>query len=273
MRMPQILGRRSGPVVSVVSLAGVISASARGATLSIESVAPLLNRAFRRRGTTAVALRVNSPGGSPAQSSLIGATIRRLSEETGVPVHAFVEDVAASGGYWLAAAADDIWVDESSVTGSIGVISAGFGFVDALDRLGVERRVHTAGEDKSMLDPFRPERASDVERLKALQSRIHGVFIDHVKARRGDRLDAARDLFTGEIFVGREAVEAGLVDGVGHLVPKIKELYGEKVRFRALSRRRPLLSRLIPGVAEAAVAAGVDALEERAMRAQLGLGA
>ena len=269
MRRPAFLPPRR-PVVSVVALSGVIAAGARGG-LSMETVGPVLARAFRKRGTTAVALRLNSPGGSPVQSSLIGAAIRRLADETGLPVHAFVEDVAASGGYWLAAAADDVWVDDSSITGSIGVISAGFGFVEALDKLGVERRVHTAGTDKSMLDPFRPERAEDVARLHALQGRVHAAFIAHVRARRGDRLDEGRDLFTGEIFVGRDAVDAGLADGVGHLVPRMKALYGDKVRFRALGRRRPLLARLVPGLAAAAAEGAAAALEERAMRARLGL--
>lgn len=262
------LGKK--PVVPVVSLSGVIAASARGG-LSLETVGPVLARAFRTRRACAVALRINSPGGSPVQSSLIGATIRRLAEETGLPVHAFVEDVAASGGYWLAAAADDIWLDESSITGSIGVISAGFGFVGALDKLGVERRVHTAGEDKSLLDPFRPERAEDIERLKRLQADIHRSFIAHVKARRGDRLDQTRDLFTGEIFVGQEAVAAGLADGIGHLVPRMKALYGKDVRLRALARRRPLAERFLPSIAAAATGAAMDAIDERAMRAKLGL--
>jgi serine protease SohB len=261
---------RKSPIVAVVGLSGLIAAGARGG-LSYEGVSPLLARAFKGRGVKAVALRINSPGGSPVQSSLIGGAIRRLADETEKPVHAFVEDVAASGGYWLAAAADDVWVDESSITGSIGVISAGFGFSDAIARIGVERRVHTAGEDKSLLDPFRPERPEDVERLKAAQARIHAAFIAHVKARRGARLAECRDLFTGDIFVGAEAVEVGLADGVAHLVPKLKALYGDEVRFRSLSRKRPLISRLLPGVAAEVARATADAVEERAMRARLGL--
>lgn len=257
-------------MVAVVSLSGVIASGTRG-TLNYESVSPLLGRAFKKKGVKAVALRVNSPGGSPVQSSLIGGAIRRLADEAELPVHAFVEDVAASGGYWLACAADDIWVDPSSVTGSIGVISAGFGFVEALDKLGVERRVHTAGEDKSLLDPFRPERAEDVERLKRIQARIHDAFIGHVKARRGARLAERDDLFNGSIFVGGEAVEAGLADGIDHLVPKMKALYGDKVRFRALSRRKPFLSRFIPGVGAGAAEAVLSALDDRAMRARFGI--
>jgi len=227
----------------------------------------VIEGAFRKGKPVAVALVINSPGGSPAQSSLIGAHIRRLAEETSVPVHAFVEDVAASGGYWLAAAADDIWIDGSSITGSIGVLSAGFGFPDLLARYGIERRVHTAGEDKSMLDPFRPERPEDIERLKAIQSLIHRQFIDHVKDRRGERLDGSRDLFTGEVFVGPEAVDAGLVDGLGHLVPKMKEIYGEKTQFAHFGRRRPLLQRFVPGILQDSLAA----VESRALWARYGL--
>ena len=266
---------RKPSFVSVVSLSGVIAANLRGG-LSYEGVSPLLARAFKVKGAKAVALRINSPGGSPVQSSLIGGAIRRLADETDLPVHAFVEDVAASGGYWLACAADDVWVDDSSVTGSIGVVSAGFGFTEAIAKLGVERRLYTAGENKSLLDPFSPERDEDVERLKRLQRRIHDAFIGHVKRRRGDKLSGDDpDLFSGAIYVGQEAVEAGLADGVGHLVPMMKDRYGDKVRFRSLSRRRPLLSRLIPGVAAGAGAEAVEALasalDERAMRARFGL--
>ena len=229
------------PVVSVVRLSGTIAARSRA--LSDETVGPLLERAFRRGRTAAVALVVNSPGGSPVQSSMIGARLRRLSEDRRIPVTAYVEDVAASGGYWLASAADDIVVDESSIVGSIGVIYASFGFVRAIDRLGVERRVHTAGRSKSFLDPFRPETDQDLERLRALQDPIHRAFIDHVKARRGAKLPDGRDLFTGDIWVGRQAIEVGLADRVGHLVPDMKARFGDKVRFATFGPRRPLLSR------------------------------
>ncbi|WP_179378526.1 S49 family peptidase [Jannaschia marina] len=253
--------------VTVLRLQGVISGTAGRGALNHAALAPLLERAFRKGKPNAVALSINSPGGSPVQSSLIGAHIRRLSEELSVPVHAFVEDVAASGGYWIAAAADDIWVDESSITGSIGVISASFGFQELIARYGVERRVHTAGEDKSMLDPFRAERAEDVERLKDLQAKIHVQFIDHVKARRGTRLVTDRDLFTGEIFLGRDAIDTGLADGVAHLVPKLQELYGEKVKLTHLGQKRPLLQRLVPGL----LASAEQALVERVAWARFGL--
>jgi len=234
---------KSDPVVPVIRLQGPIAASARGGTLSDQAMAPAIEKAFRKGKPAAVALAINSPGGSPAQSSLIAARIRRLAEEKDIPVHAFVEDVAASGGYWLACAADDIWVDDSSIVGSIGVISASFGLHEAIGKLGIERRVHTAGKDKSMLDPFRPERAEDVERLKGLQAQIHDSFIAHVTRRRGDRLAESDDLFTGEFWVGQRGVDLGLADGVAHLVPKMKELYGDKVRFAPMGPKRGLLQR------------------------------
>jgi serine protease SohB len=229
-------------------------------------LAPLIEAAFSRGKPKAVALAINSPGGSPAQSSLIAARIRRLADEKSIPVHAFVEDVAASGGYWLATAADRIHLDANSIVGSIGVISASFGFQDLLARHGVERRVHTAGEDKSLLDPFRPERPEDVERLKRLQAQIHQNFIAQVRARRGDRL-TGDDLFTGDIWIGQAGVDAGLADGIGHLVPVMRGIFGDKVKFTVIVPRRPLLRRLgVPGVGEA-----LDAVEERAVWTRLGL--
>jgi serine protease SohB len=257
------------PFVSVLRLEGVIGGAARlgGASLNDTSLAPLIAAAFRRK-PLAVALAINSPGGSAAQSSLIAARIRRLADEKGVPVHAFVEDVAASGGYWLATAADRIHVDPNSILGSIGVISASFGFHELLARNGVERRVHTAGEDKSLLDPFRPERPEDVERLKRLQAVIHANFIGQVRARRGERL-AGEDLFTGDIWVGENAVAVGLADAVGHLEPVMQGLYGDKVRFRTISARRPLFRRLgLPGVRDL-----LGGVEEHGLWARYGLGA
>lgn len=256
---------RRRPAIAVIRLSGMIAAGPRG--LSDAGLAPVIERAFRRARPAAVALAINSPGGSPAQSSLIAARIRRLAGERDVPVLAFVEDLAASGGYWLATAADEIWVDESSILGSIGVIYASFGFDQLLARQGVERRVHTAGAAKSFLDPFAPERPEDVARLRALQVPIHEGFVAQVKARRGGRLDPKRDLFTGEVWVGRQAVELGLADGVGHLVPTIKERFGDKVRFLAYGPRRSWLRRL----GAEAVDGAFGAVEERAFRARFGL--
>lgn len=259
---------KRGPVVNVVRMSGVIAESSRfgGGALNDATLAPLLERAFRKGKPKAVAIALNSPGGSPVQSSLIGARIRRLSEELDIPVYAFCEDVAASGGYWLACAADEIYVDESSIIGSIGVISASFGFHELMQKQGVERRVHTAGEDKSMLDPFRPERPADVKRLKALQKKIHDNFIAHVQTRRGERL-AKKKLFTGEVWVGIDAVQNGLVDGVAHLAPKMKEMFGKDVRLNAFGQKRSLLSRFGLGSS----ASMLSNVEERIFWSQFGL--
>ncbi|MEJ6392807.1 S49 family peptidase [Gymnodinialimonas sp. 2305UL16-5] len=255
----------SDPHVAVVRLQGAIAAGSRGG-INDATFAPVLEKAFSKGKPKAVALVINSPGGSPVQSALVAARIRRLAGEKEVPVHAFVEDVAASGGYWLACAGDDIWVDPSSIVGSIGVISASFGFVDAMQKIGVERRVYTAGEDKSILDPFRPEREEDIERLKDIQRDIHAAFIDHVKDRRGDRL-ADENLFTGAFWTGAKGVELGLADGIGHVVPKMKELYGDKVKFMLHGPKKPLIPRF-----GAQILADLDSgLEERALYARYGL--
>lgn len=255
------------PVVPVIRLQGAIGAGSRFSPgLSDATLAPLIERAFRLK-PAAVALAINSPGGSAVQSSLIAARIRRLAAEKGVHVHAFVEDVAASGGYWLACAADEIWVDDSSILGSIGVIFAGFGFPDFLSRHGIERRVVTAGTSKSLADPFQPSKPEDVARLRALQEPIHQAFITHVKARRGPRLADGADLFNADVWVGQQAVDLGLADGVAHLVPKMKALYGDKVRLVPLGQKRGLLSRLTGRAAAAALAE----VEDRAAFARFGL--
>ena len=184
-----------------------------------------------------------------------------------MPVHAFVEDVAASGGYWLATAADDIWLDANSVAGSIGVISAGFGFADLMARHGIERRVHTAGASKSFLDPFRPEKAEDVERLRAILEPIHAAFKAQVTARRGDRLPQGRDLFTGDVWVGQGAVDVGLADGIAHVVPKLKSLYGDKVRLIPYGVKRSIFQRFTGRL----LGAALDEIDERALWARYGM--
>lgn len=257
--------------VNVLRLEGVIGSAGRfGApALTDAGLAPLIDAAFRRK-PKAVALVVNSPGGSAAQSSLIAARIRRRADEKGVPVHAFVEDVAASGGYWLATAADEIHLDPSSIVGSIGVIAASFGLQDFIARHGIERRVHTAGADKSLLDPFRAERPDEVARLHDLLGQIHATFIAQVKARRGPRLKDGDDLFTGQVWVGQGGVDTGLADGIGHLEPVMKARYGDEVRFRRLSRRQPLFRRLGFGMG-AAVAGALATAEERQHWTRFGL--
>ncbi len=254
------------PLVSVLRLTGAIGLGGPfGRGLDDEGLAPLIERAFAPRRLAAVALAVNSPGGSPAQSALIAARIRALADEKKVPVLAFVEDVAASGGYWLACAADEIHADANSLVGSIGVVSAGFGFVDAIARLGVERRVHTAGARKALLDPFRPEDPADLDRLRRIQQGVHENFIAHVRRARGDRLKGDPDaLFSGDVWLGAEAQALGLIDGIGRLAPTMKARFGDRVRFAVARPRRSLLQRLGAPGADALLAA----VEERALWAR-----
>jgi len=267
------------PIVPTLRLSGAIGAvTPFRSGLAMSNVAQMLERAFSMPGAKAVAIVINSPGGSAAQSHLIFKRIRSLAEEKKLPVFAFVEDAAASGGYMIACAADEIYADPASIVGSIGVVSAGFGFQELIARIGVERRVHTAGENKAMLDPFRPENPEDVARLKGLQRRIHEVFVELVRTRRGEKLnDSYEDLFSGAFWVGAEAVDLGLVDGLGDIRSVLRQRFGENVQFRMIEPARPpLLARLI---GRRAVTGGslldpaeiVGALEERAAWARLGL--
>lgn len=256
---------KSDPFVAVIRLQGAISNGGRG--LDNPGLAPVIEKAFAKGKPAAVALEINCPGGSPVQSSLIAARIRRLAADKKIPVFAFVEDVAASGGYWLACAADEIFVDDCSITGSIGVISANFGAHEAIGKLGVERRVHTAGKSKSMMDPFKPEKPADVKKLKGWLEDIHATFIAYVKDRRGPKLTDHPDLFTGEVFIGQKGLDVGLADGIGHLVPVMKDRFGDKVRFRRYGQRKPLLARFGAQIVDDAVAG----IEERAAFARFGL--
>ncbi len=274
MRLP-FLDRR--PRVAVLRLSGVIAARGGGFSpsgISAAGMAPLIDRAFALPRLAGVMLAINSPGGSPVQSSLVAQRIRRLAEEKKVPVIACVEDAAASGGYWLACAADEIVVDPASVVGSIGVIVAGFGLEGALARYGVERRLHTAGTEKSFLDPFRPERPEDVARLRDLLDELHEIFKAWIRARRGDRLKAPEEeLFTGRFWTGARAVELGLADRVGELAAEAKARFGEKAALVPVGARRPPWPvRLLPGMSAEGVAGGlVAAAEERAAWARIGL--
>lgn len=236
---------RPPPVVAVVRLEGTIGrAGLMRAGLTDDGLRPSLERAFRLKGLKALALVINSPGGSPAQSALIHQRIRRMAREKNVPVMAFVEDVAASGGYWLAISADEIFVDSNSIVGSIGVIYAGFGFASAIENLGIERRIYAAGDRKSLLDPFRPEREEDIQRLRAVQDQIHENFKEIVRARRGQRLKGEEDdLFSGEFWLGHEAVNHGLADGLGEMTSVLKERFGEDVRLSRIGPRRGWLRR------------------------------
>lgn len=223
--------RGDTPVVPVVRLSGVIGAvTPLRPGLSLAGVARTLERAFGTKNAKAVALVVNSPGGSPVQSRQIFLRIRQLAADKKLPVLVFAEDVAASGGYMIACAGDEIFVDPSSIVGSIGVVGGSFGFEGLIKKIGVERRLYTAGEHKATLDPFLPENPEDVARLKAIQREIHGVFIDLVKGARGGRLKGADDyLFTGEYWAGNRAVELGLVDSIGDLRTTLRARFGDKV--------------------------------------------
>lgn len=266
--------RRPVPVPAV-RLVGVIGTfPPRGPGLTLGGLERVLDRAFAVRRAPAVALIVNSPGGTPVQAALIARRIRQLAEKNQRKVLAFVEDVATSGGYWLATAADEIFVEANSIIGSIGVISAGFGFSEALARLGIERRVHTSGPRKSFLDPFRPERPEDVALLAELQAEIHERFKEQVRSRRAGRLKASEaELFDGRIWTGARAVELGLVDGIGEIRSVLEERFGPDVTIRVLNPpRRRLFDRLsVGGLAAEAAAAALAALEERAMLRRLGL--
>jgi serine protease SohB len=237
--LPAALGGQRPPVVAVLRLEGVIGGlGGLRQGLTIAGTADVLERAFKVKPLSAVALVINSPGGAAAQSALIYQRIRALAEEKSIPVFAFCEDVAASGGYMLAIAADRIYAHPMSIVGSIGVVSGGFGFEKAIEKLGIERRLYTAGENKRRLDPFLPEKAEDIERLKELQADVHTGFKDMVTGRRGGKLTAGADvLFNGDVWIGQRAVDLGLIDGVGEIRTTLKAEYGPKVRLVPIAPR------------------------------------
>ena len=275
--------RERGPVVAAVKLHGVITPTAaplaRG-VINLSVLESVLARAFGFDRLRAVALLINSPGGSPTQSALVADRIRGLADLKHVPVLAFCEDVAASGGYWLACAADEIVAHPTSLVGSIGVVSRGFGLHGLLERFGVERRLYTAGANKSRLDPFLPEREDDVAWLRSMQTELHGMFRDWVCSRRGDRLvTGQQDLFTGEVWSGRRALELGLIDRLGTMRGEIVKRYPD-AEIITVEARRPLLARLGIGPAAAAlsgrggpesVLAMLEALEHRVTWSRFGL--
>jgi signal peptide peptidase SppA len=278
--------RKASVTVPVVRLQGTIASgsSPLSQSISMATTASMIDKAFADKDAPAVAIIVNSPGGSPVQSRLIHKRIRDLADEKKKPVFMFTEDVAASGGYMIAVAGDEIIADPSSIVGSIGVISAGFGFVEAIDKLGVERRVYTAGENKSVLDPFQPEKAEDIERLKALQLEIHKVFIDIVRERRGDRLKDDPELFTGAFWAGEKAKELGLVDHIGDLRTFIRQRFGDKAELKLVTPQRNLLGRRVPAgvtrmadgfdpaaIATAGASGLLGAIEDRALWSRFGL--
>lgn len=255
---------KAKPKVAIIRMAGVIADSTvkRGG-ISFARYEKLIEEAFEVHKLQAVALIINSPGGSPAQSSLIGSQIRRLAEDKQIPVYAFVEDVAASGGYWIACAADEIYAQESSIVGSIGVISAGFGFQKFIEKHDVERRVYTSGKEKGFLDPFQEEKPSDVKRLKTLQSEIHTQFKDWVNDRRADKLSASdKDLFEGQFWVGTQGLELGIIDGIGDYRSVLKDKHGEDIKFKEFKAEKGLASVLSPGAKMALPASWSDDLLE-----------
>lgn len=238
--------RDRAPLVPVVRIYGVIAAqgSPLQPAINLATLAGPLEKAFAMKGAKAVALAINSPGGSPVQSALVHDRIRLLADEKKLPVYVFCEDVAASGGYWIACAGDEIFAAETSIIGSIGVIAATFGFEEAIKKLGIERRLFTAGSKKSLLDPFLPVEEDDLKRLTALQKEIHDAFKRHVRGRREGRLKAdERKLFTGEFWTGARAVEFGLTDGLGDLKSVLRQKFGDKVRLPVVGATKSWLQR------------------------------
>ena len=283
-RLAALLPRRwrAGHVfVPVVRLSGIIGTGLPlRPGLSLAGCADALERAFGFKAIPAVAIVVNSPGGSAVQSHLIFSRLRALSEEKKIPVLVFAEDAAASGGYMIACAGDEIFADPSSIVGSIGVVSAGFGLDRLIDRLGIERRVHTAGRHKAMLDPFRPEQPEDLERLQAIQLRVHESFVGLVRARRGERLRAEpEELFSGAVWIGVEALDLGLIDGIGDMRTILRQRFGDKVELRPISTGRPSflarwLGRRPPAILSAGLvdpAALMAAIEDDAAWRRVGL--
>lgn len=274
--------RKSEVTIPVIRLQGVIMAggSQFRPALNLATVSPLLNKAFADKKAPAVAISINSPGGSPVQSRLIFQRIRDLAEEENKKVFVFVEDLAASGGYMIAIAGDEIIADPSSIVGSIGVVSAGFGFTELIKKIGVQRRVYTAGKNKVSLDPFQAEKKTDVDHLKTLQADVHKVFVDMVKDRRGAKLADNDELFTGLFWSGLKGQELGLVDGLGDMRSFLKDRFGEKMKMRLITMPRGLFGRRVAGAAAgdwtsriAGAAAGglVEAAEERALWGRFGL--
>jgi signal peptide peptidase SppA len=228
---------RRGPLIPVLRFSGAIGmVTPLRPGLSLSTSASAIEKAFSMRGAKAVAIQINSPGGSAVQSMMIYRRIRALAAEKDLKVYVFAEDVAASGGYLLALAGDEIYADASSIIGSIGVITATFGLNELISKIGVERRVYTAGASKDTLDMFLPEKPDDVERIKAIQSDVHRAFIDLVKTRRGAKIDKAGEtLFNGEFWTGQKALELGLIDGLADLRTKMRELYGDEVRLKLVA--------------------------------------
>jgi signal peptide peptidase SppA len=273
--------RSEAVTIPVIRLHGTIMAGGGQfrPSLSLASTAGVIEKAFAYQEAPAVAISINSPGGSPVQSRLIYKRIRDLAVEKNKKVLVFVEDVAASGGYMIAVAGDEIIADPSSIVGSIGVVSASFGFTDLMKKVGVERRVYTAGKNKAVLDPFRPEKKEDVDRLKELQLEVHETFIDMVKERRGSKLKDDPDLFTGLFWTGKKGLALGLIDALGDMRQVLRDRYGPKTRLSLVSSPRGFFARRLgffgsrstADIAAEAASGLLDAAEERALWGRFGL--
>jgi len=260
------------PLVAVIKMNGVIGTGGFGRSrINYETIENSINKAFGERRAKAVSLVINSPGGSPVQSSLIYKRIRYLADKKDIPVLVFVEDVAASGGYWLACAGDEIYADKASIIGSIGVISASFGFSEAIKKIGIERRVYTTGKAKGSLDPFKPENPNDVKMLKNIQNDIQQAFIDLVTSRRGKRLTNDFDLFTGAFWSGTEAVKLGLIDGIGEMREILRERFGKNVKIKIIAKRKGFLTNLTQSRNQNIIKNLISTIEENEIWKRFGL--
>ena len=264
-------------IIPTLRLSGVIGqAGLLRSGLTINTIDKLINKLFSFKKSPAVALIINSPGGSPTQSSLIAERIIKKSKEKNKKVIAFVEDVAASGGYWLACSADEIFIDQNSVIGSIGVISPGFGFVNFIKKIGVERRVYTSGKSKSFLDPFKPEKKEDIQRLKIIQEQIHENFISYVKDRRGSKLNKKfeKEIFSGLFWVGKKAITLGLADGLGSIDDVLKKKYGKKIEIKMIDQKKSFIQRKLSSSYPSSLLNTeelINSIEEKALWSRYGL--
>ena len=264
-------------IIPTLRLSGVIGqAGLLRSGLTINTIDKLINKLFSFKKSPAVALIINSPGGSPTQSSLIAERIINKSKEKNKKVIAFVEDVAASGGYWLACSADEIFIDQNSVIGSIGVISPGFGFVNFIKKIGVERRVYTSGKSKSFLDPFKPEKKEDIKRLKIIQEQIHENFISYVKDRRDSKLNKKfeKEIFSGLFWVGKKAITLGLADGLGSIDDVLKKKYGKKIEIKMIDQKKSFIQRKLSSSYPSSLLNTeelINSIEEKALWSRYGL--
>ncbi len=262
--------------VVVLRMAGVIADSSqmRRAGINYHKFKESIEKAFEVPRAKAVAIVINSPGGAPAQCSIISSAIQKLSNDKKIPVYTFIEDVAASGGYWLACLGDEIYAQSTSIVGSIGVISSGFGLDEFIKSYDITRRIYTSGRDKSFLDPFKPEKADDVARLKSLQADMHKTFKDWVRQQRGIRLNGDDSaLMEGAFWTGRAALDLGLIDGIGDVTAVMREKFGEDIKFVDFSpEKKSWIASLLPfGEARIDIGDVLDKAEERTIWSRFGL--